>query len=282
MNRTMLSLSVWLLIVSASLRAQTLSNHPVFRTSSEAFFDPAGGGGAGQSAPTAYRGGPFSHLTFATSVSMLGTGAQMGTKINPRFDARLFGNYLDFTHNFTDSGFNLKLNIAMANVGVKADFYPLHRIPLRITPGYLFVNQNRIRVDYVAQQNILFTVNHINWTSDNADPVHGTGRLSLGGTGPLITTGLGHIVSHSEKRFTFPFEAGVVFIHVPVVTFNMLGEICASGQTQCQPAATFPGFATNLAQQVASWNRTASAYHVYPILEAGVAYSFSWNRRVFE
>jgi hypothetical protein len=237
------------------------------------------GGGGGQSEPSAYSGGPFSRLTFGGTVSSLGVGIQAGTSLGPFFDVRGFGNYLNLNHSWIDNGFNLKLNIEYPNAGVKLDLYPLRRFPLRITPGYLFFNQDRIRVDYRAQPGTTFTLNHIDWRSDDADPVHGTGFVPLSGTGFMIMAGPGRIVARSGRHLTFPLEGGVVFLHTPLITFDMLGQICASNQTRCQPATTFPTFASNLVAQVASWNRRAAVYHTYPIFEAGVAYTFSWRRR---
>jgi hypothetical protein len=273
--------SLLFLAAPAVLHAQTIGPHPCLQTSAE--FEvgesPGGGGGGGQVEPSAMSGGPFSRLTFGATVSSLGVGMQAGTSLGPFFDVRGFGNYLNLNHSWTDSGFDLKLNIEYPNAGVKLDIYPLRRFPLRFTPGYLFFNQNRIRVDYRAQQGTTFTLNHIDWRSDDADPVHGTGFVPLSGTGFMIMAGPGRIVARSGRRWTFPLEAGVVFLDTPVITFNMLGQICASNQTRCQPAATFPTFAVNLVEQVARWNRRAAVYHTYPIFEAGVAYTFSWRRR---
>jgi hypothetical protein len=95
----------------------------------------------------------------------------------------------------------------------------------------------------------------------------------------MITAGLGRITGRSRRHVTLLFDAGAVFINRPLLTFGMSGEICESDQTHCQPAATFPTFASNLIQQVASWSRLASPFHVYPIAEFGVAYSFSLKRR---
>jgi hypothetical protein len=284
MNRAFRLVSFLVVVAPIALHGQISDPDPLHTAPTEfEASDPMGGsGGGGVAAPAAYSGGPFSRLTFGATVSTLGFGIQAGTSLTPHLDVRAFGNYLNLTHNWIEQGFALKLNMELPNAGAKLDIYPLHKFPLRISPGFLFVNQNRVRVDYQAQQGTVFTLNNIDWTSDDADPVHGTGILSLGGTGPMITAGLGRIVSRSRRRFSFPFEVGAVFIHTPVITFNMFGQICASGQTQCQPAATFPTFATNLVQQVAKWNQTAAPYHVFPILEGGVAYSFSWRQRRVE
>lgn len=246
--------------------------------------DPLGGaGGGGQAVYSAERGDAFSRFTLGATVSSLGTGAQLGTNAGPRMDVRLFGNYTNLTHAFTRSGFRIDLNIGMANAGAQADFYPFRRIPLRISPGFLCFNQNRIAAGVQAERGATFTINNVEYASESADPVHGTGRLLLGGSGLMVTAGYGRTVSRTRKRFTFPVEAGVVFIHTPVAQFSLLGHVCSVANPNiCEPAAQFPGFATNLAAQVASWNRTVAPFHVYPILQGGVAYSFTLRRRGVE
>jgi len=158
-------------------------------------------------------------------------------------------------------------------MGAMADAYPFH-IPFRLSAGYLFYDGDRVRADLHAKQNAIFTINDRDWISDNADPVRGTGRLSLGGSGFLLTTGYARMVTRTERHFSFPFEAGVAFIDTPRVAMNLTGQICTSQGINCQAVATYPGFADALATQVASWNRTAAPFHVYPIVQGGVAYTF--------
>jgi hypothetical protein len=243
----------------------------------EAVPEPMGGGQAEYSGE---RGGAFSRFVMGATVSSLGIGVDAGTNLGPRLDIRVFGNYTNLNHNFRQSGFHVALNVGLANSGAKVDFYPLHRFPLRVSPGYLYFNQNRVAAVLHAEQDATFTINNVDYASDNANPVYGSGRLRLWGSGFMATTGLGHIVSHARKRFTFPFEAGVAFINAPIAQFNLFGNVCTvNGPRVCEPAAQFPSFATNLAAQVATWNRRVAPFHVYPILEGGVAYSFTLRRR---
>jgi len=153
------------------------------------------------------------------------------------------------------------------------DAYPFHK-PFRLSAGYLVYNGDRVRADLHAKQDAIFTINDIDWSSNNADPVHGTGRLSLGGNGFLLTAGYGRMVSRTEKHVSFPFEAGVAFIDRPTVTLSLEGQICSSQGTNCQPAASYPGFADALMKQLATWNGNASPFHIYPIVQGGVAYTF--------
>jgi hypothetical protein len=245
--------------------------------------NPMGGAGAGQAEYSASRGGAFSLAAADLAVSTLGIGAEVGTNVGPLADLRVFANYTNLTHRYTESGFRVALNVALANTGAKVDFYPLHRVPLRISPGVLLVNHNRVQGNISAEQGATFTINNVDYASSNADPVHGVGRLLLGGSGFMVTTGLGHYVSRTRKHFTFPFEAGAAFIRTPSAQFNFFGTVCSeTAVLVCAPASQFPGFTANLAAQVASWNRRVAPFHIYPILQGGVVYSFSLRRRGVE
>ena len=229
---------------------------------------------ASETEPSAYRIERFTRASLFLSVSSLGIGGQLSTNVSPHLDARVFGNRASITtHHWSQSDFNIGVNAGFANVGAMADSYPFHK-PFRLSAGYLFYNGDRVRADLHAKQNSVFTINDVDWISDNADSVHGTGRLTLGGSGFLLTAGYGRVVSRTEKRFSFPFEAGVAFIDLPVVTLNLEGQICTAQGFNCQPAATYPGFANALAAQVATWNSDAAPFHVYPIVQGGVTYTF--------
>lgn len=233
--------------------------------------------GGGQTEPSAYRIERFTRVSLFTAVSPLGIGEQMSTNVSAHLDVRLFGNYISVNRGFTQSDFKIALNVGFANVGSLVDYYPFHK-SFRISPGFLIYNGDRVRADLKAEQNAVFTINNIDWYSNNADPVHGTGRLTLGGSGFLVTAGYGRIVSRSEKHFSFPVEAGVAFINTPRATFDLRGQICSATGTNCQPAGTYPGFTNALEAQLVTWNRDVAPYHIYPVIAAGVAYTFQLRR----
>ena len=230
-------------------------------------------GGGGEVEPTAFRKESFTRLTIRSGISPLGTGAEIATNVNPHLDVRAVGHYTNFNYSFPQSGFNIALNIDFGNTGAYADYYPFHKA-FRISAGYLYYNTDRVRADIKAGPGATFTINNIDWHSDNADPVTGTGRLILGGTGPLLTAGYGHIVSRTQKHFSFPFEAGVAFIDTPKAELLIAGEICTPQGVHCEPASSYPGFASNLTAQVADWNKHLAPLHIYPLIEGGVAYTF--------
>jgi hypothetical protein len=234
----------------------------------------------GQAEYSAERGAAFSRASAGLTVSSLGIGVAGATNLAQHLDLRLFGDYTNLTHRYTRSRFQIALNVGLANAGAAVDFYPMARFPLRISPGFLYFNENRVTAELHAEPGATLTMNNVEYASDGSDPVHGTGRLYLGGAGFMATTGLGRIVSHTHKRFTFPFEAGVLFIPTPSAQFNLLGSVCdATRPSLCQPAAQFPAFEQNRIAQLATWNRRLGPFHIYPIVKGGVSYSFPLRRR---
>jgi hypothetical protein len=245
-------------------------------TSADGAANGAAAAAFGQVEPSAYADRYLTRLSLGGSVSTLGTGGELATNLPYRIDLRLVGNFFDFNWKMTDSGFYVVVNTELANTGVLADYYPWKS--LRISPGVLFYNTDRIRGDVQAQPGATFTINNVNYSSQDSNPIHGTGRLLLGGRGFMATAGWGHYVARGEKSWSFPFEAGVALIDTPSATFNLQGNVCNAQGLDCQPAATFPGFQSNLAAQVATWNNDVKPFHIYPVVEGGVAYTFRYRR----
>lgn len=234
--------------------------------------------GGGQVNPSAWRLERFSRLSLYAAISPLGIGVHASTNLSPRLDVRLFENFFPINHTFTRSDVVVALHIRFANAGVAADYYPFHR-PFHISPGFLLYNRNRVNATVKAQPNASLTIDNIDWFSDNANPAYGTGRLDAGGSGFMITAGYGRITSHSEKRWTFPFQAGVAFINTPKASLTLFGDICNASGTNCQPAATYPAFQNALAAQLKTWNNDVAPFHIFPIVEGGVAYTFNLRER---
>ena len=239
-------------------------------------FGEGGLGGAGQVEPAAYTERYLTRLAVRSVVSPLGTGGELATNLPYHIDLRAFGNYTNFDWKLNQSGFYIIVNIAMANTGAMVDYYPWKQF--RLSPGFLLYNTDRVTANLQAGNNATFTLNNITYISDNANPVHGTGGITLGGRGFMATTGWGHIVSRNQKHWGFPFEAGVALIDKPVVSFGLAGDVCLHEGIECVPAATFPGFQSNLNTQLASWNKRVAPFHIYPILEGGISYTFRYRR----
>lgn len=268
--------------IPSALLAQFASGNAV--TSPDRFtfsmpFDPLAGGfggGGGQVEPAAFKERFLTRLGVAGTGSTLGTGLSLSTNLPYRIDLRVFGNYINFDWKENRSGFYIVANIAMNNIGATADYYPWKS--LRFSPGVLLHNTDHINASLQAGAGATFTLNNVTYISDNANPIFGVGGIRLGGSGFMATTGWGHYVSRNEKRWHFPFEAGAAFISQPRINFALKGDVCTAQGFECSSVTTFPGLRSNLDAQLASWNKSAAPFHVYPILQGGLSYTFRYRR----
>jgi hypothetical protein len=85
----------------------------------------------------------------------------------------------------------------------------------------------------------------MDFVSDPANPVKGTGKLDFHRPGPSVTVGWGNLLPHIAKRFTVPFEAGVVYQGAPKATLSLSGNVCGAALTNCRTVSAPPFRATS-------------------------------------
>ena len=286
MKQTAFLLSLALLAAPSALLAQSYSS-----SSSLVAAEASPDGGAGQApspllATTAGSDGPISRIGLSGGISPLGIQLQAATNLSNHFNLRATGSFFNYSANFTSNGIaaNAKLNLASA--GASLDIYPF-RAGFRISPGLLFYNQNQLTATTAVAAGTSFTLNGTTYYSANANsatgatPVSGNATLGLNTTKPAftITAGWGNMVPRN-RHWSFPFEIGVAVIGDPSVKVNLGGWACYDqAQTECTniSSATNPiaiAIQSNLNTQVAKWTSDLKPLNTFPIVSAGVAYSF--------
>jgi hypothetical protein len=242
-----------------------------------------------QSAPSVKTGTgsakAFSQLAFGAGISTLGVQLQAASNLNPHFGVRGTGNFFNYSTNFTSNGITANAKLNLASAGAALDIYPF-RLGFRLSPGLLFYNQNQLTGTAAVPAGTSFTLNGITYYSANANsatgatPVNGNAFLGLNTTKPAftITTGWGNLTPRT-RHFSFPFELGVAIIGAPKVNVNLGGWACYDqAQTECANiAGNNPignAVQSNLTAQEAKWTTDLNPLKTYPIVSAGVAYSF--------
>jgi len=229
---------------------------------------------------------PFSRIALGAGVSPLGVGMEAVTDLNQHFNLRVTGNIFSYSTSFTTSGITANAKADFASSGASLDVYPFHT-GFRLSPGVLFLNNNELTATANVPGGTSFTLNGQTYYSANANPatgatpINGSGALLLNKTKPAftITTGWGNHIQRNG-HWSFPFEIGVAFIGQPAVSMNLNGWACTD-QTQLycsnindptNPIAV--QVQSNLHTQVAKWNNDLDPLKTYPIVSAGLAYSF--------
>ena len=278
--------SITVFLAASSLAAQSL----VESSSLIADGPNTTGGGTYRPAATVQNGpiyGPFSRVAIGGSVGTLGPGLQITTNINRHLNVRAYGNALYYSTNFTTSGFDANAKLNLVSADISADIYPFHR-GFRISPGLLFLNNDRASGTSVAAGGTSFTFDDATYYSANANPATGAtplnadGYLRLNSTKPAftITTGWGNTIPRGERHWSFPVEVGIALVGSPAINVTLTGWACQDqAQTQCGNVqdtsnSTAQEVQSSLATQIAKWKSDLNPLETYPIVSFGVAYSF--------
>lgn len=276
-------LSIALLLAASSLTAQ-------IPTMSSRLADNNSEGGSYRPVPSVQHGsafgGPFSRIAIGGSFNTLGPSIQITTNLADHFNLRATGNAFRYSTTFNTNGFDANAKLSMTNAALAADIYPFQR-GFRVSPGVLFLNNNRVAANAIAAGGTSFTFNDTTYYSADANAATGAtpmtvnGALGLNTTRPALTltTGWGNTIPRNG-HLSFPFEIGAAFVGAPSVNVTLAGWACQDqAQTECgnmqdTTNATAQQVQTSLAAQIAKWKSDLDPLKTYPILSFGVAYSF--------
>ncbi|HEY1578520.1 MAG TPA: hypothetical protein VGF82_15750 [Terracidiphilus sp.] len=233
----------------------------------------------------------FSRIAFGARISPLGIGAEVTTNLNPRINLRASGSFFSQGIQFNSNGFQTTANLKLASTRTSIDVYPF-RAGFRISPGAMFYNQNRVTASDTIAGGSSFTLNGDTFYSATANqatgatPVNGTALLNLHATRPAftLTGGWGNEVVR-RGHWSFPVEVGVGFVGAPKLDVNLRGWACHDqAQTECTDIAN-PNNSiavqvqSDLNAEVSKWTSDLEPLKTYPIVSAGVSYSFRTGRR---
>lgn len=203
----------------------------------------------------------------------LGFGGQAATAVLHRANVRVGFNY--FTYNFPHfgkDGATYTGSLNLRSFEAEFDYYLLWGI--HISPGGLLYNGNKISASANMPGGTTFTLGGTSYTSDAADPVHGTGALPLNRAAPMVKLGFGNLLPRSRRHFTYNFDIGAVFQQAPKVTLSLAGTACPSGGGACVNAATDPTVQTNIASEEAKINKDLKFFRYYPVISFGFGWKF--------
>ena len=274
-----------ILSISASIHLQA-------QTSISTYVQPATEGGAviRPVNPAPVSPVAISRFSLSGGVSPLGIEVEATTNVQRHLNLRASGSLFDYATSFNTSGFAAQAKLRLASVRTSLDVYPFHS-GFRISPGLLLYNQNRVTASDTVASGTSFTLNDDTFYSANtnaatgATPIRGTALLNLHARRPAftITGGWGNPLAR-RGHWSFPVEVGVALAGAPKLTAELKGWACHDrGQTECvnvadQNNAIAVQVQNDLQAQLGKWNKEIEPLKTYPIVSAGVAYSFHTRR----
>jgi len=204
-------------------------------------------------------------------VSTLGLGGEVAVAVSHRSNVRFGFNAFSYGHTFAKDGatYTGKLNLRSAQAT-----YDLFLLPwLHVSPGVLVYNGNNVNANVAVPGGQSFTLSNTSYVSDGADPIAGTGKLTVYKVAPIALFGIGNLVPRS-RHFSTSFEIGAAYQGPPRIALNLSGSACDSTGLNCRSISSDPTIQSNIAAEQVKLNKSASPYKFYPVLSFGVGFKF--------
>jgi len=204
-------------------------------------------------------------------VSTLGIGGEVAVAVSHRSNVRFGFNSFSYRHTFDKDGVTYKGTLDLRSAQATYDLFFFKEF--HVSPGVLVYNGNNVTANASVPGGQSFTLNNTNYVSDVADPVSGTGKLTVYKAAPMLLVGFGNLVPRS-RHFSTSFEIGAAYQGPPRVTLNLGGSACDSTGLFCRSISSDPTIQANLVSEQAKLNKSTSPYKFYPVLSFGVGFRF--------
>ena len=234
-----------------------------------------GSRGSAEATPAPAAPGSASDSRIAIGVgvklSTLGIGGEAAIPLGHRSNVRVGFNLFNYSHTFNKDGIAYKGTLNLRSAQATYDFFPIGGF--HISPGVLLYNGNSLTANASVPGGQAFTLNNVTYLSDAADPVAGTGKLSLSKAAPMVLIGLGNLVPRSH-HFSTTFEVGAAYQGPPRIGLNLTGSVCDTTGIFCRSIASDPTVQSNIAAEQSKLEKKASPFRFYPVISFGIGYKF--------
>jgi len=217
--------------------------------------------------------GPHSSVGVAAKVSTLGVGVDAAVPVLERANVRVGFNMFTFNHDFEDDGITLAASLKLRSLSASFDWFAFGG-GFHISPGVMLYNGNRVGLQAFVPPGQTFDLGDETLFSSAANPVTGNGQVAFDRIAPSLTLGWGNILPRGSRRWSIPFELGVVYSRAPTATITFGGSACAQNGTNCRDVATDPGLLADVAREQSNMNDDLSVLKILPIVSLGFSYKF--------
>jgi hypothetical protein len=211
-------------------------------------------------------------IGIGVKVSTLGIGGEAAVALTHRSNVRVAFNAFSYGDTFGKDGVTYKGTLDLRSLQATYDLFLLSGF--HVSPGVLIYNGNKVTANASVPGGQSFTLSNVNYLSDAADPVAGTGKLAVYKAAPMLLFGFGNLVPRSSRHFSTSFEIGAAYQGPPRVTLNLTGSACDPTGINCRSISSDPTIQANIISEQAKLNKSASPYKFYPVLSFGVGFKF--------
>src|SRR5712671_1907530 len=123
-------------------------------------------------------------IGIGVKVSTLGIGGEVAVGLSQRSNVRFGFNAFSYGHTFDKDGVSYKGTLDLRSAQATYDLFFFKEF--HISPGVLVYNGNNVTANASVPGGQSFTLNNTNYVSDVADPVSGTGKLTVYKAAPML------------------------------------------------------------------------------------------------
>ena len=216
---------------------------------------------------------PFRSFAMGLTLGTGGIGLDLATPITSKLNLRLGAAFLNYTTSFTVDTIPIDGTLHLASASAAIDWFPRAR-SFHISPGITLYNDTTYNALIFIPGNQIVTLNDQDYTSDPADPIHGTAFLKFGNrVAPRLTVGWGNVIRHRTAGLTFPVDIGIEYITPPTALFLLGGSSC-DNTGACDPIQNDPATQQNILEQQTEIVNDLHPLRFFPILSVGISYKF--------
>ena len=182
-------------------------------------------------------------------------------------------NAFSYSRGFSKDGISYAGDLSFRSAEAHFDWFPLGR-GFHLSPGVIAYNGNKVSATANVPGGSTLTLDGVQYMSDPANPVSGSGMITFNKAAPTIMLGLGNLVRRHGRRFSVNLEVGAAFTNAPQATLNLAGGVCGTNGLGCRSIASDPTVQSNVLAEQAKINHDISPLKVYPLISLGFGYRF--------
>lgn len=172
----------------------------------------------------------------AVTASTLGIGGDVAVKLHDQANLRAGLSHFSLTRDFDVDGTVYTANVKLHAIHVYLDWFPGGG-GFHLSPGVVFGNDTQGSFNTTILAGKTIEIGDVTYASSAANPLKGSGGVTVKSTAFAVAMGWGNLVPQT-RRFSVPFEIGVVFQGTPTGVIGFTGSACNVNGTNCRDIST--------------------------------------------
>ena len=214
-----------------------------------------------------------SSIGVAGKVSTLGGGVDVAVPVLERANVRVGISMFTFSHDFEDDGITFGAALRLRSVTASFDWFAFGG-GFHLSPGVMLYNGNGVDILAFVPPGHVFDLGGETLYSSATNPITGTGKVAFDRIAPSLTLGWGNIIPPGNRRWSIPFELGLVYSRAPRATLTFAGSACLQDGTNCRNVSTDPALQADVAREQVDMNDALAVLKIIPVVSLGFSYKF--------